>query len=470
MSQQLFEKLAGLHAFFKARAWLSKPVHVFLEKWAPTHTQEHDAWEEEAELAMLEQAPLRARKMLYWAGGVLAVLLVWSGVTKIDEVTRGEGRVIPSKQVQIVQSLDGGIVAELLVREGQVVKEGQPLVRIDETRAISSLRENRSQYLSLLARQARLQALAAGQAFNPPREVEKEAPEVFAQEKALYVASNEELASQVAIASEQLNQRERELAETHAKLEQAQKGYDLSNRELAVTRPLEASGAVSEVDLLRLERDTARLLGERDQARAQIGRVQAAIAEARRKISETQQSFRSKVRADLSETTAKLNALTEASVALSDKVKQSTLKSPVNGTVSRLFFNTVGGVIQPGKEVLELVPMDDALVLETKIQPKDIAFVSLNQRANVKLTAYDYTIYGTLEAKVQGISADTVVDDKGNAFYIVKVRTLKPTLGEGLPIIPGMVAQVDIITGKKSVLSYLLKPVLKAKSYAFTER
>lgn len=470
MSQQLFEKLAGLHAFFKARTWLSKPVQGMLEKWTPAYTQEEHAWEEEAELAMLEQAPLRARKMLYWAGGVLAVLLVWSGVTKIDEVTRGEGRVIPSKQVQIVQSLDGGIVSELLVREGQVVKEGQPLVRIDETRAVSSLRENRSQYLSLLARQARLQALATGQAFNPPKEVEKEAPIVFAQEKALYVASNEELASQVAIASEQLNQRERELAETRAKLEQAQKGYELSSRELAVTRPLEASGAVSEVDLLRLERDTARLLGERDQAKAQIGRVQAAIAEAGRKISETQQSFRSKVRAELSETTAKLNALTEASVALSDKVKQSTLKSPVNGTVSRLFFNTVGGVIQPGKEVLELVPTDDALVLETKIQPKDIAFVSPDQRANVKLTAYDYTIYGTMEAKVQSISADTVVDDKGNAFYIVKVRTLKPTLGGGLPIIPGMVAQVDIITGKKSVLSYLLKPVLKAKAYAFTER
>lgn len=470
MSQQLFEKLAGLHAFFKARPWLSKPVHVLLEKWAPACTKEEHAWEEEADLAILEQAPLRARKMLYWTGAALAVLLLWSGVTKIDEVTRGDARVIPSKQVQVVQSLDGGIVSELLVHEGQVVKEGEPLVRIDKTRAVSSLRENRSQYLSLLAKQSRLQALAAGRAFSPPEEVEKEAPDVYAQERALYVASNEELASQIAIANEQLNQRERELAEMRAKLEQAQKGYDLTGRELAVTRPLEASGAVSEVDLLRLERDAARLLGERDQAKAQIGRVQAAIAEANRKIGETQQSFRSKVRAELSETTAKLNALTEASVALSDKVKQSTLKSPVNGTVSRLFFNTVGGVIQPGKEVLELVPTDDALVLETKIQPKDIAFVSLDQRANVKLTAYDYTIYGTMEAKVQSISADTVLDDKGNAFYIVKVRTLKPTLGEGLPIIPGMVAQVDIITGKKSVLSYLLKPVLKAKAYAFTER
>ncbi|HQN64373.1 MAG TPA: HlyD family type I secretion periplasmic adaptor subunit [Methylophilus sp.] len=470
MSQQLFERFGKLHNFFKEQHWLTRHVHALLEKWAPGYTKEDHQWEEEADMAMLEQAPLRAKKVLYWIAAVLIVLLVWSGVTQIDEVTRGEGRVIPSKQVQIVQSLDGGIVAELLVREGQTVKEGEPLVRIDQTRAVSSLRENRSQYLSLLAKQARLQALAGGGAFNPPQEVLKEAPDVASQEKALYVASNEELASSLAIAAEQVKQRERELAETRAKLEQAERGYELSSRELAVTKPLEASGAVSEVDLLRLERDTARFRGERDQARAQIGRVEAAISEARRKISETQQSFRSKVRSELSDTTAKLNAISEASVALSDKVKQSTLKSPVNGTVSRLFFNTVGGVIQPGKEVLELVPTDDALVLETKIQPKDIAFVSLNQRANVKLTAYDYTIYGTLEAKVQNISADSIVDDKGNAFYIVKVRTLKPNLGEGLPIIPGMVAQVDIITGKKSVLSYLLKPVLKAKAYAFTER
>jgi membrane fusion protein, adhesin transport system len=470
MSEQLFKNLGKVHQFFQGRDWLNKPIQYLLEKWTPTDTKESLAWDEEADLAILEQAPLRAKKILYWMIGVLVVLLSWSGFTKIDEVTRGEGRVIPSKQVQVIQSLDGGIVSELLVHEGQTVKVGEPLVRIDQTRAVSSLRENRSQYLSLLAKQSRLQALATGTAFVPPKEIEKEVPEVYAQERALYVSSNEELASQVAIAGEQVKQRERELAETRARLEQAQKGYELSARELAVTKPLEASGAVSEVDLLRLERDTSRFLGERDQARAQIGRVEASIAEARRKISETEQGFRSKVRTELNDTTAKLNGLTEASVALSDKVKQATLVSPVNGTVSRLFFNTVGGVIQPGKEVLELVPTDDALVLETKIQPKDIAFVSLNQPATVKLTAYDYTIYGTLEAKVQNISADSIVDEKGNAFYIVKVRTLKPSLGEGLPIIPGMVAQVDIITGKKTVLSYLLKPVLRAKAYAFTER
>lgn len=470
MSQGLFNALGRLHHFFKNRSWLTWPVHFLLERWAPSVTKEDKAWAEEAEDALMEQSPLHAKKILYAVAVVLVVLLIWASLTKVDEVTRGEGRVIPSKQVQVVQSLDGGIVTKILVREGQAVAVGDPLIRIDETRAVSSLRENQSQYISWMARQARLEALAEGKAFNPPPQVKLQNPEVYAQEYDLYLSSKDALASQIGMARDQLTQREREMSEVKAKIEQSERSLELTTQELNVTRPLQSSGAVSEVDLLRLERDTARLRGDRDQARAQLGRVQAAIAEATRKISETEQTFRSKVRTELSETTAKLNSLNETSVALNDKVVQSTLKSPVNGTVSRLFFNTVGGVIQPGKEVLEVVPSDDALVLETKIQPKDIAFITLNQPASVKLTAYDYTIYGTLQAKVIGVAADSIVDDKGNAFYIVRVRTLKSSLGKHLPIIPGMVAQVDIMTGKKTVLSYLLKPVLKARSYAFTER
>ncbi len=470
MSQRLFKSIGNIHEFFQARTWLTAPVHFLVERWTPIKTEENIPWEKQAELAMFEETPLRAKKILYWMAAILAVLLIWAAVTKIDEVTRGEGRVVPSKQVQLIQSLDGGIVSQILVHEGQAVKIGDPLVRIDETRAVSSLRENQSQYLALLAKQSRLQALADGKSFNPPPQVQRDYPEVYAQEYSLYVSSKDALASQVSMAREQMNQRERELTEVRAKQEQAERGLELTSQELSVTRPLQNSGAVSEVDLLRLERDVARLRGDRDQARAQIGRVQSAIAEASRKITETEQSFRSKTQGELNETTAKLNSLGETSVALNDKVKQSTLKSPVNGTVSRLFANTVGGVIQPGKEVLEVVPSDDALVLEAKVQPKDIAFITVNQKASVKLTAYDYTIYGTLEAKVVGVGADSIVDDKGNAYYIVRVRTIKSSLGKNLPIIPGMVAQVDIMTGKKTILNYLLKPVLKARAYAFTER
>ncbi|MDP3743884.1 MAG: HlyD family type I secretion periplasmic adaptor subunit [Methylotenera sp.] len=470
MSEQLFKKLGTINRFLKGQAWLTKPIYYFLDRWVPTETKEDLHWDDEADLAILEQTPVKARLLLYAVAATLAVFLLWAWFAKVDEVTRGEGRVIPSKQVQVIQSLDGGIVSEILVSEGQTVVVGTPLVRIDETRAVSSLRENQSQYLAFLAKQSRLRALAEGTAFDPPVEVKKDAPETYDQEYALYVSSKDELQSSTEIARDQMVQREKELLEVQFRKEIAEKNHESANRELAANKPLLMSGAVSEIDILKLEREVTKARGDIDQARAQISRIQSSIGEARRKISEVQQTFKSKVRTELNDITARLNSVAEVSVSLKDKVNQSTLKSPVNGKVSRLFFNTVGGVIQPGKEVLEVVPTDDALILETKIQIKDIAFIRILQPAVVKLSAYDYTIYGTLDAIVEHISADSIVDEKGNAYYIVRVRTLKSNLGKGLPIIPGMVAQVDIMTGKKTILSYLLKPVLKAKSYAFSER
>jgi len=222
--------------------------------------------------------------------------------------------------------------------------------------------------------------------------------------------------------------------------------------------------------VLRLERDISRYRGEMEQAAASMGRAQAAIGESRRKAQETEITFRNDARRELSEVLGKLNAMNQGAVALVDKVDKSNVKSPVRGRVQRLLANTVGGVVQPGKDIVEIVPVDDALVLEAKVQPKDIAFLHPNQTATVKFTAYDFSIYGGLDAKVENISPDTQVDEKGNAFYIVKVRTAQPRFSENQPIIPGMTAEVDILTGKKTVLSYLLKPVLKAKAYALRER
>ena len=470
MSEQLFKKLGTLNNFMKSQSWLTKPIYYLLDRWTPTETKEDMHWDDEADLAILEQTPVKAKLLLYTIASCLTVFIIWACFAEVDEVTRGEGRVIPSKQVQVIQSLDGGIVSEILVKEGQTVLIGTPLVRIDETRAVSSLRENQAQYLAFLAKESRLKSLAEGKPFNPPAEVRKEEPDIYDQEYALYLSSKEELESGLQIARDQAVQREKELLEVQYKKEIAEKNYESATKELAANKPLLASGAVSEIDILKLEREATRAKGDIDQARAQIGRIQSAIGEARRKISEVQQNYNSKVRTELNDVTARLNSLSEISVSLKDKVNQSVLKSPVNGKVSRLFFNTVGGVIQPGKEVLEVVPTDDALILETKIQIKDIAFIRVTQPAVVKLTAYDYSIYGALDAVVENVAADSIVDDKGNAYYLVRVRTLKSSLGKGLPIIPGMVAQVDIMTGKKTVLSYLLKPVLKAKSYAFSER
>lgn len=425
----------------------------------------------DADLAILRQEPLRARVLLRAIGIVFVVFVLWAAVAQLDEVTRGDGKVIPSRQVQILQSIDGGLVSEILVREGDVVQANQLLIKIDETRFVSSVKENQAQYLGLVAKASRLKAIAEGKPFVPPADVLKADPGIVAQERKLYDAKTEELAASISIARQQLSQRQQELNEAQARRAQASQSYELTSKELSVTKPLINSGAVSEVELLRLERDVSRYRGERDMASAQISRVQSAISEAQRKIEEVELAFRNDAGKELSETMSKLSSLAEGSVALSDRVKQSSIRSPVKGTVKRLLVNTVGGVVQQGKDMIEIVPLEDTLLLEARVLPRDIAFLRPGQPAMVKFTAYDFSIYGGLEGTLEHIGADTVMDDKGNAFYTVRVRTNKAGFGDSnLPIIPGMVAEVDILTGKKSVLTYMLKPVLRAKSVALTER
>ena len=429
-------------------------------------------FEFEADEVMDRRKTQRAQRIVRTAVLLLLILLVWAALAHVDEMTRGEGKVIPSRQLQVVQSLDGGVVAEILVREGQVVEPGQLLLRIDETRAVSGVNESQAQVFSLRARAARLRALAEGTAFTPPEPRPGDAVEqrVVDEERRLYDARQSELNTLLLINRQQLQQRQEELREVQAKRGSAASGLDLAQQELNKTRPLLASGAVSEVDILRLQRDVARFRGEVDQATAQIARVQASIGEAQRKIQETEITFRNEARKELSDVVAKLNALNEGAVALADKVDKTSVRSPVRGTVQRLLANTVGGVVQPGKDIVEIVPLDDALLLEARVLPKDIAFIRPGQRAIVKFTAYDFSVYGGLEAEVVNISPDTVVDERGNAFYVVRVRTHKPSFSEKLPIIPGMTAEVDILTGNKTVLAYLLKPILRAKSVALSER
>ncbi len=427
-------------------------------------------WAADADWAQLQQEPLRARFVVRVAALVVGLLIIWAAFAEVDEVTRGEARVVPTSQVQIVQSVDGGVVEEILVREGQQVEAGQLLLRVDPTRFVSNLGESRSMQLALQAKAERLQALIQGRPFNPSPELQRDAPQFVAQERAAYDARRAEISAQIGITQSQLEQRQQELNEARARREQAERGLELTQRELEATRPMVRSGAVSEVEVLRLEREVARLRGERDQATAQIARVQSAIAEAQRRIDEVQLNARAQMSNELSETLSRLSALAEGGRALEDKVLKADLKSPVRGTVKRLYVNTVGAVVQPGREVVEIVPTDDVLILEARIAPRDIAFLRPGLEATVKFTAYDFAIYGGLKADVESIGADTVIDDKGNAFYVVRLRTRQSSLGEGLPIIPGMVAQVDILTGKKTVLTYLLKPVLRAKANALSER
>ena len=428
------------------------------------------SFELEAEQIMSRQGTRRAQAIVRAAAISVAVCIVWAAWARVDEVTRGDAKVIPSRQLQLVQSFDGGVVSEILVREGQVVEKDQLLLKIDETRATSGVRESAAQGFALRARQARLRALAEGAPFRPPAASGAQERHILEEERRLFESRLSELQTMLAINQQQLHQRQQELSEVQARKTSAERSLDFSRQELHKTRPLLATGAVSEVEVLRLERDVSRSRGDAEQAEAQIERVRGAIGEAQRKAQETELGFRNDARRDMADVMGKLNALNQGAVALADRVDKSQIRSPVRGRVQRLLANTVGGVVQPGKDIVEIVPLDDALVLEAKVHPRDIAFIHPGQGATVKFTAYDFSIFGGLAAQVENISPDTVTDDRGNAFYLVRVRTTHASFNDNMPIIPGMTAEVDILTGNKTVLSYLLKPVLKAKAYALRER
>ena len=445
-------------------------LEKILRHLVPFSTEESGDWKIDADLARHEQEPLRARALLYWSLIIIITLGIWSAYATLEEVTRGQGRVITSRQIQIIQAIDSGVVSDLLVSQGEIVEAGQILVRIDPTRFISDLRENRSQYLSLLGRAERLKALSEERVFVAPPEVVKETPEIAEREQILYLSTQAELDAQLAIARQQLSQRQEESNEAISNRDQLSQRLQLSTRELDVTKPLVSSGAVSEIEILRLEREVISIRGERDQVLSQIQRLQSAEKEARRKIQEVKLNFDNRIRRDLSDTLAKLASLSEEKLSLADRVKHADVVSPVRGTVKRLLVNTVGAFVQPGKEILEIVPLDDSLVLEVRINPKDIGFLRPGQKAQVRFSAYDYAIYGSLEGTVEQIGADSVIDEKGEAYYLARVHTIKPNLGLDMPIIPGMVATVDVITGQKTLLAYLLKPILRARFSALRER
>jgi len=445
-------------------------VDYLFSPWMKEAENSSYDWQLDSHRAFIEQQPLRARALLYAVAVVVVVLVIWSALAKIDEVTRGQGRVIPSRQIQVIQSQDGGVVTEIRVREGETVEKGQLLVLLDQTRSGATFRENRAEYQAVMVKAARLRAVADNTEFVPGLVFVEAVPLIVKQEAALFEYSRAELELDKQIAQEQLTQRKEELQEVIARRQQMATSLKLVQRELGVTRPMVASGAVSEVEILRLEREVNQLSGEHKQAMAQQKRIQSSIVEAMRKVEEVELEFINEVREELADTITRINALRETGTGLSDRVKQTSVRSPVRGTIKQLFFNTIGGVVLPGKEIVEVVPLDDTLLLEARIRPKDIAFLIPGQKALVKFTAYDFVVYGGLEGVVEYIGADTVMDEEGNPFYNVRVLTNEPSMGEAMPIIPGMTVEVDILTGKKSILAYLMKPVLRAKQYALTER
>lgn len=451
---------------------MSLNLNNHIESQAVKH-QSDLSFASSASAAVLYQSPKGGQLLLWCIIIFICAMITWAWYAKLDEFTRGEGRVIPSSSVQLVQNLEGGIVAEVFVQEGESVEKGQPLLRLEAIRFTASLRESEVNKAQLSAKSARLTAEAENRDFMQEVLSGDIPAEIVESERALFLARQEELTSNLEVFEQQKVQKRQELSELNSKVKQLDRSYNLLNNELKITEPLVAQGAVSQVELLRLQRQVNDLDGELSAARLSIPRVEAALEELDQRSNAERSAFRSQARAEFTDVQAELARLVESSQAIVDQVDRTLIQSPVNGVIKQLFVKTLGGVVQPGRDVVAIVPSDDRLLIETQIRPADIAFLHSGQIATVKFTAYDFAIHGGLSGKVVNISPDTILDEEGNSFYLVQVETDQVFLGNAnnpLPIIPGMTVTTDILTGKKSVLDYLLKPILKTKELALRER
>ncbi len=416
-------------------------------------------------------------KSLLLLMGVLTFFVAayfWADNAVLDEVTRGDGTVIPSSQIQVIQNLEGGILKELLVREGEIVEKGQILLRIDDTGFAARFGEIESNYLNLMGKVARLTAEAQGQGITFPPELIAEAPQISIREQNLFTARSAELQSQIAILRQQSQQRSQEIAEIKGRLSQLRSSLDLVEEELAITEPLAKKGIVPKVQLLQLKRELNELRGQYSASNLALPRARGAVKEANQRIEEKILNFRSLASQELSSTRAEFAAVRQSILAAKDRVTRTDVRSPLKGEVKELKIQTVGGVVRPGQDIIEIVPIEDNLLVEARIRPADIAFLHPGQKATVKITAYDFSIYGGLPATLERISPDTIIDEQtGETFYKIIVRTKESSLKRGneiYPIKPGMIASVDTLTGHKSVLDYILKPILKTKDTALRER
>lgn len=427
----------------------------------------------EVRKALVEDAPRIVRLTIWGLLAFLLFALAWAHFAIVDEVTRGDGKAIPSSRLQKIQNLEGGIVAELYAHEGQIVDVDDPLLQLDDTRFASNVGETTADANALALRVERLTAEVEGREPSFPADIAAQAPALASNEMALFNSRQQQLRDELGGLEEQLVQRRQELREMGSKQGQFRSSLALLRKEIEMSEPLVASGAISPVEVLRLKRAEVESRGQLDATTLAMPRAEAAIKEIDSKIGEARGRYRSEALTQLNEARTDLTKLQSTGKALEDRVRRTLVTSPVRGVVKQLMVNTVGGVIQPGSDIMEIVPLDDTLLIEAKIRPQDIAFLHPGQEAVVKFTAYDYTIYGGLKARLEYIGADSVTDDEGNSFFLIHLRTDKSHLGtddKPLLIIPGMVATVDIITGHKSVLSYLLKPIIRARAEALRER
>ncbi|MEA3499183.1 MAG: HlyD family type I secretion periplasmic adaptor subunit [Campylobacterota bacterium] len=423
--------------------------------------------------AVLQTTPKTLKAVLYFWLVAIAGFIIWASFASIDEIARGDGDIIPSGENQMIQNLEGGIIEEILVEEGDAVKKGQLLIRIDNQKSISSYSSNAIKADSIEAKIVRLEAEASGKDFNPTKELIKRSPHFIENEKSLFLTNKKQLNSKLNALNEQLLQRKGELSEAQRSVKDIKESLGLITKELKMTKPMVLKGVKSKIEFYQLQRQANDIRERYNGVKLSIPRLKSAVKEVENTIEETKLKYKSDAKLKLNEAISEFKGFSVTSTALQDQVKRTLVRAPMNGIVQKLFVHTVGGVVQPGADILEIVPSDTNLLVEVKIKPADIAFIYFGQKAIVKFTAYDFAIYGGLDGKVVHISADTITDQKDNVFYTVRIKTDKNFLGsqkKPLKIIPGMTVSVDIITGRKTVLDYILKPILKTKQYTFTER
>ncbi|MBF0587845.1 MAG: HlyD family type I secretion periplasmic adaptor subunit [Magnetococcales bacterium] len=431
------------------------------------------AYVRELRLAVMRPPRLVASLLLFSIVIFVTWALIWAHYAVLDEVTTGQGKVIPSSQLKVIQNLEGGIVSEILVKEGDIVKQGQPLLRIAATRFQSSFQENKAKQLSFMAVAARLQGEIDQADPKFPDVVEKEAPELIRQEMDLRKARATELEGSISVLNRQKQQKQQTISEYRNRLSQYRRAKELITQELSIIRPLVERNAAPKIELLRLLKEKNANEGEINAASKGIQRSRSELQEIDQKIIQVRSTFQTNAITELNEVSVNLKALTEKLTGDADIIKRAEVLSPVLGTVKEIKLTTIGQVVQPGEPLMEIVPHDDSMMIEAKIRPGDIAFIHPGQKATVKITAFDYAIYGGLNGELTKIGADTVIDENGEGFYKITVSTkgfLHDKEGKPLPIIPGMIAEVDILTGQKTVLEYMMKPILRAQHKALRER
>ncbi|WP_297443960.1 HlyD family type I secretion periplasmic adaptor subunit [Sulfurimonas sp.] len=423
--------------------------------------------------ALLQQSPSRMSIVLKIWLFTLLVAIIWASFAEIDEVTRGNGKVVPYGQNQVIQNLEGGIVESILVREGEAVKKGQVLLKINNAKSLSSSETNQMKYAELFAKKARLSAEANNFNFKEIKTQDEELKRQMKLAKQLYESDKIEILAKDNAIVNQIEQRKQELKEAKAKIKSLEKSLEYVTEEIAMTAPMVREGVKSKVDFLKLKREANGIENDIEAAKLSLPRLQSAIQEYRSKRIESKQEFINKAKKELNKVTAELSRIQTQQIAYTDQVNRTVVKSPVEGIVQKLFVNTVGGVVKPGQDLVEIVPTSKKLYVEIKIKPSDIAFIHPGAEAMIKISAYDFAIHGGLKGKVVDISPDTITDKKDSTYYIIHVATQKNHLGSDthpLKIIPGMTASADIVTGKKTVMQYILKPILKSKQYVFSER